>query len=135
MFQVIQQQGGDMNFIRIVAVFAISTPAIPALADPYQEAVDGLMRASFRHMEQTYICRGLTGLSRYQDALVAAENAVRLTGVPTDLAMSTVAKMASNIETAPQRVRQPSLSDCAVGVTRTKQELLGWGAKFRRAQE
>ncbi|WP_018236822.1 hypothetical protein [Ensifer sp. BR816] len=123
-----------MNLTSIMAVLAVLAPAIPALADPYQEAVNGLMRASFRHMEQTYVCRNLTGLSRYKDALVAAENSVRLTGVPTDVAMATVAKMAASVETAPQRLH-PSLSDCAAGVARTKQELLDWGAKFRRSQE
>ncbi len=81
----------------------------------------------------TYVCREITGLSRYRNAFVAAQNAIRATGMPTDIAMSTAVKMVSNIEAAPA-APDPGFSDCTIGVTRTKQELLDWGAKFRRSQ-
>ena len=109
-------------------------PAIP-VADPYQDAVDGLMQASRSYIELTYVCREITGLSRYRDALAAAENAVRATGMPTAAAISMVTKMARDIEAAASGQPSPSLNDCAIGVVRTKQELLGWWARLRRMQQ
>ena len=109
-------------------------PAIPVV-DPYQDAIDGLMQASHRHMELTYVCREITGLSRYRDALAAAENAVRATGMSAEAAMSVVAEMAWDIETTSSRQPPPGLNDCTTGVVRTKQELLRWWARLHRAQQ
>lgn len=105
-----------------------------ARADTYQEAMDGLVQASYRHMELTYACREITGLSRYRSALVAAQNVVRATGMPTDIAISTVNKMASSIKAAPG-VFEIGFSDCTIGVSRTKQELLNWRTKLRSSQQ
>ncbi|NKQ72900.1 hypothetical protein C3Y89_21550 [Rhizobium sp. UPM1132] len=105
-----------------------------ALADSYQAAIDGLTRASYRHMELTYACRHVTGPSHFSNARVAADNAVRATGMPTDMAMTTVDKMVSRIRSAPALKARPSLTDCTTGIAQTKQELLHWRAKFRRLQ-
>ncbi|RVG05303.1 hypothetical protein CN230_26940 [Sinorhizobium meliloti] len=122
-----------MKSTMFMGILAVSMIVGSARADSYHEAIDGLMRASYRHMELTYVCREITGLSRYRNAFVAAQNAIRATGMPTDIAMSTAVKMVSNIEAAPA-APDPGFSDCTIGVTRTKQELLDWGAKFRRSQ-
>ncbi|MBY5605740.1 hypothetical protein HFO50_32235 [Rhizobium leguminosarum] len=106
-----------------------------ASADSYQVAIDGMMRASYRHMELTYACRHVTGPSQFSNARVAADNAVRATGIPTDMAMATVEKMASIITAAPERKARPSLTECTTGVARTKQELLRWRRQFRRSQQ
>jgi hypothetical protein len=109
--------------------------ATPALADSYQDAINGLMQASYRHMALTYACREVTGLSQYRDARVAAENAARATGMPTDVAMSAVEKVATRIRTVSAEGPRLSVNTCTAGVARTKQELLGWRSKFRRLQQ
>nr|WP_200991901.1 hypothetical protein [Rhizobium rhizogenes]QCL10591.1 hypothetical protein pC6.5d_698 [Rhizobium rhizogenes] len=106
-----------------------------AWADPYLEAIHGLMRASYQHLALTYACRDVTGMSQYREARVAAENAARATGMPTGVAMQTVEKMTARILATPVKNPHPSLNDCATGVTRTKQKLLAWRAKFRSAQQ
>ncbi|WP_028748293.1 hypothetical protein [Rhizobium mesoamericanum] len=124
-----------MRLTMVIGGLAAVMFATPASADSYQDAIDGLMRASYRHMALTYACRDVTGPSQYRDARVAAENAARATGMPTDVAMRAVEKMAIRIRAVPAENPRPSLNGCTAGVSRTKQELLGWRAKFRRSQQ
>ena len=124
-----------MRLTMTIAVAAVAMLPCSAFADSYQAAINGLMRASYRHLELTYDCRDVLGLSRYREARVAAENAVRATGMPTDVAMSAVAKMASRVEAGASRKARPGLNDCTAGVARTKRELLNWRVKFRRSQQ
>jgi hypothetical protein len=109
--------------------------AAPVWAEPYQDAIHGLMRASYRHMDLAYACRDLVGISRYREARVAAENAARATGMPTDVAMSAVDKMAAHIHATPGKGSHPGLNDCSTGLMRTKREVLAWRAKLRGSQQ
>ena len=124
-----------MRLTMVIGGLAAVMFAAPALADSYQDAINGLIRASYRHMALTYACRDVIGLSQYSDARVAAENAARATGMPTDVAMSAVEKMATRIRTVSSESPRPSVNGCTAGVARTKQELLGWRAKFRHSQQ
>ncbi|WP_144083753.1 hypothetical protein [Rhizobium leguminosarum] len=124
-----------MRLTMVIGGLAAVMLAAPASADSYQDAINGLMQASYRHMALTYACREVTGLSQYRDARVAAENAARATGMPTDVAMSAVAKIATRIRIVSAESPRLSANTCTTGIARTKQELLGWRTKFRRLQQ
>ena len=119
----------------MIGILATAILALPAVAEPYQKTIDGLMRASYRYMELTYACRHVNGLAQYRNAEVAAENAVRATGMPTDVAMSTVARMASRIRAASSSGASADLHVCTVDIVQAKRQLLDARAKFRRSQQ
>jgi hypothetical protein len=89
--------------MKSVAAFCLMSLAfaMPAAADNYDSAYRGLAAASFRHLEAAYRCRGALGASAYIQARVAAENVMRLSGVPTDVALREVTRMVRKIETRP----------------------------------
>ena len=124
-----------MKLIMVIAFWGALSQTELALADPYQDAINGLLGASYKHLELTYACRNVTGLSHYRNAYAAAENAVRATGMPTDAAMSAVAEMTSRIEAAPSTKPGLLLNECTAGIARTKEELLQWWGKFRLSQQ
>jgi hypothetical protein len=104
----------------------------PALADRYEEAYRGFVSAAYRHMEIAYNCRMVLGRSRYEDARVAAENSLRLSGMPTDIALRSVEKMVVEIKAAASK-HPPHLSfaQCAARTTTTRVELRAWQARLR----
>lgn len=106
----------------------------PASAGVYKDAVNGLMQASYRHMAITFACRHATGASWYREAVVAAETTVRATGVPTDLAIATVARMTSRIEVATKTEPRENLVACFSGVASAKQEVRKWREEVLRSQ-
>ncbi|WP_454851992.1 hypothetical protein [Rhizobium binxianense] len=55
----------------VLGILGAAFLAAPALADPCQDAIGGLMRASYRHLALTYACRDISGISHYRDARVA----------------------------------------------------------------
>lgn len=104
--------------------------AMPAAADNYDSAYRGLAAASFRHLEAAYRCRGALGASAYIQARVAAENVMRLSGVPTDVALREVARMVRKIEMRPtDNAAAMELYPCITDVHATLSDIHAWQAK------
>lgn len=104
----------------------------PAAADHYDGIYRGLVLASYRHMETAYRCRRLIGVSHYQDARVTTENSLRLSGMPTDIALLAVEKMVVRMQKAwPERSEIPSLTECLTKMRNTQIDLQTWQTKLR----
>ena len=105
--------------------------AMPAAADNYDNAYRGLAAASFRHLQAAYRCRGALGLSAYTQARVAAENVMRQSGVPTDVALRQVTRMVRKIEARPtDNAPAMELYPCITDVNATLLEIHAWQAKI-----
>ncbi|WP_143534207.1 hypothetical protein [Rhizobium sullae] len=101
-----------------------SSSAIPAFADHgYDEAYRGYVGAAYRHLATVYNCRALIGRSRYNNARVAAENSLRLSGMPTDIALRSVEKMLEKIRRDEKTKSHLSFAQCATKAAMTHAEL------------
>jgi hypothetical protein len=98
--------------------------AIPAFADHgYDEAYRGYVGAAYRHLATAYNCRALMGRSHFEDARVAAENSLRLSGLPTDIALRSVEKMLEKIRRDEKTEPRLSFAQCATKSATTQAEL------------
>jgi uncharacterized protein YbjT (DUF2867 family) len=115
----------------VVAFCAMSlAAAMPATADNYDSVYRGLTAASFRHLEAAYRCRSALGPSAYTQARVAAENVMRLSGVPTDVALREVTRMVRKIEARPaETAAAMALYPCLTDVRDTLSDIHAWQAK------
>jgi hypothetical protein len=114
-----------------VAFCAMSlAAAMPATADNYDSVYRGLAAASFRHLEAAYRCRGALGLSAYTQARVAAENIMRLSGVPTDVALREVKRMVRKIEArSADNAVAIELYPCITDVRDTLSDIHAWQSR------
>ncbi|MFJ6322086.1 MULTISPECIES: hypothetical protein [unclassified Rhizobium] len=104
----------------------------PAAADQYDGIYRGLVAAAYSHMETAYRCRTLIGLSDYRDARVTAENSLRLSGMPTDIAFHAVERMVTKMQaTQPRELRALSLADCFIHLRTTQTNLLAQEGKMQ----
>ncbi|MDK4724951.1 hypothetical protein [Rhizobium phaseoli] len=107
------------------------TAALPALADHrYDEAYRGYVGAAYSHLASAYACRALLGRSHYEDARITAENSLRLSGMPTDIALRSVEKMLEKIRRDDKRGPQLSYAQCATKAATTRAELQRWEKKL-----
>ncbi|WP_426127688.1 hypothetical protein [Pararhizobium sp. PWRC1-1] len=115
----------------VVAFCAMSlAAAMPATADNYDSVYRGLTTASFRHLEAAYRCRSALGPSAYTQARVAAENIMRLSGVPTDVALREVTRMVRKIEARPAASAAAiELYPCIADVRDTLSEIHAWQSR------
>ncbi len=107
-------------FIWLISLFLTTSAA----ADEYDGIYRDLVAAAYRHMETAYHCRTMIGLSRFHEARVTAENSLRLSGIPTDIAFQAVEQMVAKMQTAkPGRSRALSLTDCMINMRSTQFDL------------
>ncbi|KSV75188.1 hypothetical protein N185_17565 [Sinorhizobium sp. GW3] len=116
----------------LVAVLGLGVAQSPAIAETYDTAVIGLVRASYKHMRLAYSCRDF-GSSTYLDARIATEIALRATGLPTILAVAVTAEIASEIR-FDEGFAAVSLADCTVGLSRTRKAVATWRERVLRIQ-
>ena len=106
-----------------VCLISLSS-AIPAFADHgYDAAYRGYVGAAYRNLATTYNCRAVIGRSRYEDARIAAENSLRLGGLPTDIALRSVEKMLEKIRRESKSASHLSFAQCATKTATTQAEL------------
>ena len=72
----------------------VMQPGVALANSAYQDAVSDLARASYDHLKVTYKCRSVLGASVTREARTFIENALRATGVPTDVAFQSAGRMA-----------------------------------------
>lgn len=100
-----------------------------AFAGQYERAVSSLAQASYAYIKVAYACRDILGSARYQEARIAVENAMRATGVPTNVAMSAAARITSGAKSSTSPRKKGDLSRCVVDYFETKRRMVGWRAK------
>lgn len=120
-----------MKTLLSVCLISLSS-AFPAAADHgYDEAYRGYVGAAYRHLETAYNCRALIGRSHFEDARVAAENSLRLSGLPTDIALRSVEKMLEKIRRDEKTEPRLSFAQCATKAATTRAELQTRGRKLQ----
>nr|OAP90244.1 hypothetical protein A4U53_30490 [Rhizobium leguminosarum] len=126
-----QSRNPSMKTFLSVCLISLSS-AIPALADHgYDDAYRGYVGAAYRHLATAYNCRALIGRSHFEDARVAAENSLRLSGLPTDIALRSVEKMLEKIRRDEKKEPRLSFAQCATKSAATQAELQTREKKLR----
>lgn len=87
------------------------------------------MAAAYQNIVSTYECRNVIGTSHYVLARVEAENAIRLSGMPTDAAIASVDKIIGQVESS-SRPAERSLNDCIEFTRQTQKHLREWQSKM-----
>ncbi|WP_143535283.1 hypothetical protein [Rhizobium sp. N122] len=124
-----------MKIFLHVCLISLSS-AIPAFADHgYDTAYKGYVGAAYRYLATTYNCRAVIGRSHYENARVAAENSLRLSGVPTDIALRSVEKMLDKIRTDEKTKARLSFAQCAAKAASTQAELQAWERKLQSSRD
>jgi hypothetical protein len=123
-----------MNRTGTILMLAAALVAAPAWAEPYQKAIDGLVQASYRYLAITHECRGLIGITSFQQARATAENSARATGMATDQVMLAVERMVTRLVSSPAADNQRGLHGCTTAVNRAKQDVLTWRTTLDKAQ-
>ncbi|MDQ1199374.1 hypothetical protein [Agrobacterium sp. SORGH_AS 787] len=103
----------------------------PAFASNYEVALSKLNRTAYALIKVAYGCKLELGNARYLEARVAVENALRATGLPTNIALSSAAKIEAEAKAAATHAY--SVSQCIMEYVEAKRVILHWRTRMEDA--
>lgn len=113
-----------------ISVSMLCTACISRAGDgDHQKAVSILMKASYQHLKIAHLCKSALGEAAHRDARILIENAIRATGLPTDIALKSAAEISTRVAAESLSRQLSGLNDCITRVTISKSEV----AKARAA--
>ncbi|SCX35391.1 hypothetical protein DSM25559_4950 [Agrobacterium rosae] len=105
----------------LVAILVLLTTA--ASGEQFDRSVTALTKASFANLKVAYDCRHVLGIARYHEAYIAVENALRATGLPTDVAMAAAEDLAKEARASSLRMPDRGSQNCFTTFVHTKKDL------------